>query len=75
MAAPFSIVLFVITFILLYTVPIVSHEESFLLEKFGAEHSRYLKKRLGERTLFSFDNRRGKFADHCQRHDLMNNLI
>jgi protein-S-isoprenylcysteine O-methyltransferase Ste14 len=41
MAVPFAAVIFVITFILLYTVLIVPHEEAFLLEKFGAEYSRY----------------------------------
>ena len=41
MAAPLAIVAFVITFILLYTVLIVPHEESFLLKKFGGEYSRY----------------------------------
>jgi protein-S-isoprenylcysteine O-methyltransferase Ste14 len=34
-------VVFVITFVLLYTVLIVPHEESFLAEKFGAEYDRY----------------------------------
>jgi protein-S-isoprenylcysteine O-methyltransferase Ste14 len=34
-------VIFVITFVLLYTVFIIPHEESFLSEKFGAEYSRY----------------------------------
>ena len=46
MADPLAVVIFVITFILLYTVLIVPHEESFLLEKFGAEYSRY-KERTG----------------------------
>ncbi|MCL2010103.1 MAG: isoprenylcysteine carboxylmethyltransferase family protein [Synergistaceae bacterium] len=41
MAAPLAAVIFVITFVLLYTVLIVPHEESFLLEKFGGEYSRY----------------------------------
>ena len=42
MAEPLAIVAFVITFVLLYTVLIVPHEESFLLKKFGAEYSRYM---------------------------------
>jgi hypothetical protein len=46
MADPLAIAAFVITFVLLYTVLIVPHEESFLLEKFGAEYSRY-KERTG----------------------------
>ncbi|MDR2180853.1 MAG: isoprenylcysteine carboxylmethyltransferase family protein [Synergistaceae bacterium] len=33
--------IFVVTFVLLYTVLIIPHEESFLSEKFGAEYSRY----------------------------------
>jgi protein-S-isoprenylcysteine O-methyltransferase Ste14 len=41
MAGPFAVAVFVITFILLYTVIIVPHEESFLLEEFGVEYSRY----------------------------------
>ncbi|MDR1378147.1 MAG: isoprenylcysteine carboxylmethyltransferase family protein [Synergistaceae bacterium] len=39
-------VFFVITFVLLYTVFIVPHEESFLSEKFGMEYGRY-KERTG----------------------------
>jgi protein-S-isoprenylcysteine O-methyltransferase Ste14 len=46
MADPLAIAVFVITFVLLYTVLIVPHEESFLLEKFGVEYSRY-KERTG----------------------------
>ena len=41
MADPLAMIIFVITFVLLYTVLIVPHEESFLLEKFGLEYSRY----------------------------------
>jgi hypothetical protein len=41
MADPMAIAVFVIAFVLLYTVLIVPHEESFLLEKFGVEYSRY----------------------------------
>jgi protein-S-isoprenylcysteine O-methyltransferase Ste14 len=40
-AGPLPTVVFVITFVLLYTVLIVPHEESFLSEKFGAEYDRY----------------------------------
>ena len=43
MADPLAIAVFVITFVLLYTVLIVPHEESFLLKKFGVEYSRYMK--------------------------------
>jgi len=46
MADSLAVRIFVITFILLYTVLIVPHEESFLLGKFGAEYSRY-KERTG----------------------------
>jgi len=41
MADPLAVVFFVITFVLLYTVLIVPHEESFLIKKFGDEYSRY----------------------------------
>jgi protein-S-isoprenylcysteine O-methyltransferase Ste14 len=41
MSDPLAIAAFVITFVLLYTVLIVPHEESFLLKKFGDEYSRY----------------------------------
>jgi len=44
MADPLAVVIFVITFVLLYTILIVPHEESFLLEKFGVEYSRYREK-------------------------------
>jgi protein-S-isoprenylcysteine O-methyltransferase Ste14 len=44
MAGPLAVVVFVITFVLLYTLLIVPHEESFLLEKFGADYSRYREK-------------------------------
>ena len=43
MADPLAIAVFVITFVLLYTVLIVPHEESFLMKKFGVEYSRYRK--------------------------------
>ncbi|MDR1978075.1 MAG: isoprenylcysteine carboxylmethyltransferase family protein [Synergistaceae bacterium] len=46
MAGFLPVLIFVITFVLLYTVLIVPHEESFLSEKFGAEYSRY-KERTG----------------------------
>jgi len=46
MADPLSVIIFVLTFVLLYTVLIVPHEESFLLMKFGDEYSRY-KERTG----------------------------
>ena len=65
MADPLVILVFVITFILLYTVLIVPHEESFLLEKFGAEYSRYKEKTgnffplswPGDRIFGPFDSR------------------
>jgi protein-S-isoprenylcysteine O-methyltransferase Ste14 len=41
MAGFLPTVIFVITFVLLYTVLIIPHEESFLSEKFGAEYNRY----------------------------------
>ena len=41
MAGPFSTLVFVVTFVLLYTVLIVPHEESFLSEKFGTEYDAY----------------------------------
>ena len=41
MAGPWAVAIFVVTFVLLYTVLIVPHEESFLLKKFGAAYSRY----------------------------------
>jgi protein-S-isoprenylcysteine O-methyltransferase Ste14 len=41
MAGPLAAAVFVIAFVLLYTVLIVPHEESFLLKKFGGEYSRY----------------------------------
>ena len=44
MAGPLAMAVFVITFVLLYTVLIVPHEESFLLKKFGVEYSRYKEK-------------------------------
>jgi len=46
MAGPLPTAVFVITFVLLYTVLIVPHEESFLLKKFGDEYIRY-KERTG----------------------------
>lgn len=46
MAGPWAALIFVITFILLYTVLIIPHEEAFLLEKFGAEYRLY-KERTG----------------------------
>ena len=46
MADPLALVVFVITFVLLYTVLIVPHEECFLLKRFGVEYSRY-KERTG----------------------------
>jgi len=41
MAGFLAVVIFVITFVLLYTVLIIPYEESFLAKKFGAEYSRY----------------------------------
>ena len=41
MSDPLAVAVFVITFVLLYTVLIVPHEESFLLKKFGVAYSRY----------------------------------
>ena len=46
MAGPWAALIFVIMFILLYTVLIIPHEEAFLLEKFGAEYRQY-KERTG----------------------------
>ncbi|MDR3265496.1 MAG: isoprenylcysteine carboxylmethyltransferase family protein [Synergistaceae bacterium] len=41
MAGPWATAAFLATFVLLYAVLIVPHEEAFLLEKFGAEYERY----------------------------------
>lgn len=41
MAGPWAILVFVVTFVLLYTVFIVPHEEAFLLEKFGDAYRKY----------------------------------
>ena len=41
MAGPWATLVFVVTFFLLYTVLIVPHEESFLLEHFGVEYRQY----------------------------------
>ena len=41
MAGPWAAILFVVSFALLYGAIIIPHEESFLLEKFGAEYQAY----------------------------------
>ncbi|MDR3230451.1 MAG: isoprenylcysteine carboxylmethyltransferase family protein [Synergistaceae bacterium] len=41
MAGPLATAAFFATFVLLYILLIVPHEEAFLLEKFGAEYERY----------------------------------
>jgi len=45
-AGLWPVLIFVVTFVLLYTVLIVPYEEAFLLEKFGAEYIMY-KERTG----------------------------
>jgi protein-S-isoprenylcysteine O-methyltransferase Ste14 len=80
MAGFLSAVIFVITFVLLYTVLIIPHEESFLSEKFGAEYSRY-KERTGR--FFPMKWPKGRIAGpfdkrvlwESERHSLLTAIV
>jgi protein-S-isoprenylcysteine O-methyltransferase Ste14 len=79
MAGPWSVLIFAVSFVLLYTVLIVPHEEAFLTEKFGAEYNRYRERtgaffprRWPERIAGPFD--RGVLWT-SERHSLLTTVV